>query len=246
MPSETALFLPGVDPLQIKIAAERIQQLAQYESTQYIACKLCGKLNDWNHMRSKVHMQKVVEQAQLDVALGLTDPFRLRTLTPLESKGLPCGPHAQGLTKERFLAHWGNNVQSLCQFALDRFKAVGSILLLKNSAPWQELYKASLFVVSYGGQGKYSTRCAAIPWEMLPANNDEKPKWQLVLPTEASGASLWWPTIHVWLPGDHNSDNEYHWLPTASGTVLVVVCVYQWLWPMPQGWNVQLARWSRL
>ena len=80
---------------------------------------------------------------------------------------------------------------------------------------------------------------------MLSKNEDEKSEWELSLPAEACGAALWWPTIHVWVPGDHNSDNEYIWLPTVSGKVLVVVCVYQRLWPTPQGWAVQLARWSR-
>ena len=112
---------------------------------------------------------------------------------------------------------------------------------------WNENFKASLFFVSYSGQGKYGDRSVAIPWSMLPENDEKNPNdWQIDLPAEASGESSWWPTIHVWLPGDHNSTNEYHWIETAGGTILVVVCVYQWLWPMPQGWSVRLANWSRL
>jgi hypothetical protein len=192
-------------------------------------------------------LQKVAEQAQLDVALGPLIPFALRSLTPMTIKGLRCGPNAEGLTRERIFAHWGCKVQSLCQFALDRFKGLGSIQLLKQVAPWSEKYKATLFFVSYSGQGKYSSRSIAIPWQMLPEKENENPEgWQLALPAEASGESSWWPTIHVWLPGDHNSTNEYHWIETAGGAVLVVVCVYQWLWPMPQGWSVKLASWSRL
>jgi hypothetical protein len=101
--------------------------------------------------------------------------------------------------------------------------------------------------VSYSGQGKHGSRSIAIPWQISPENGSENPEgWQLALPAEASGESSWWPTIHVWLPGEHDSENEYHWIETAGGTVLVVVCVYQWLWPMPQGWSVKLANWSPL
>ena len=81
---------------------------------------------------------------------------------------------------------------------------------------------------------------------MVPKNETEPSDWQIELPPGASGASSWWPTVHVWLPGDHDTENEYHWLPTLPGTVLVVVCVCQWLWPDPRGWGVQLANWSRL
>jgi hypothetical protein len=117
-------------------------------------CNFCGKLNDESHTRSKVHLQKVAEQAQLDVALGPPSPFRLRSLTPMTIKGLRCGANAQGFTQERILENWGGNVQSLCQFALDRFKAIGSIQLLKQVDPWNEKYKATLFLVSYSGHGE--------------------------------------------------------------------------------------------
>ena len=135
IPPQQTLLLPGVDLSKMRSAAERIQLLAVQQSGKHVICNLCGKLIGRNHVRNKYHLQKVVEQAYLDVALGEMIPFRLRSLTPLESKGLPCGPNAQGLTHERFLAHWGNNVESLCQFALHRFKAVGSINLLKHTVP---------------------------------------------------------------------------------------------------------------
>ena len=247
LPNHKDLVLPGIQLHLITSAAERIQQQANAEIRQQMMCNLRGKLNDESHMRSKIHLQKVVEQAQLDVALGPVIPFALRSLTPMTIKGLRCGPNAKGLTQERILAHWGSKVQSLCQFALDRFKGIGKIQLLKKVVDWNENFKASLFFVSYSGQGKYGDRSVAIPWSMLPENDEKNPNdWQIDLPAEASGESSWWPTIHVWLPGDHNSTNEYHWIETAGGTILVVVCVYQWLWPMPQGWSVRLANWSRL
>ena len=79
LPSQMALALVGVDSHQIVIVAKGIQQLAQKEISQYLTCKLCGKLNGSNHMGSKGHMQKVVEQACLDVALGPPSPSRLRS-----------------------------------------------------------------------------------------------------------------------------------------------------------------------
>jgi hypothetical protein len=240
------LFLPGVQLHQITRAAERIQEHAKNTITHYVMCNLCGKISDESHLRSKAHLQRVAEQAQLDVALGAPMPFRLRSLTPLTLKGLQCGINAQGLTQDRFLAHWGNNVQSLCQFDLDRFKASGSIQLLRHRTLWDDKFRATLFLVSYSGPGKYSNRCAAVPWHMVPKNEQENPGgWRISMPVAASSESLWWPTVHVWLPGDHNTDSEVHWLHTASGEVIVVVCVYQWLLPIPQGWSVQLANWSR-
>jgi hypothetical protein len=134
-PDHKDLFLPGIQFHLITSAAEMIQQQANAEIRQQMMCKLCGKLNDESHMRSKIHLQKVVEQAQLDVALGTPSPFALRSLTPMTIKGLRCGPNAEGLTRERISAHWGCKVQSLCQFALDRFKGLGSIQLLKQSRP---------------------------------------------------------------------------------------------------------------
>ena len=246
LPSQLALALAGVDFHETLIVAKRIQHLSETEIQQYLTCKLCGKLNDTSHMRSKGHMQKVVEQAHLDVALGPPSPFRLRSLTPLQLKGLLRGPNAADLCQKRFLEHWGSDVQSLCQFALNRFKTLGTISLRNKKLLWNDQYKASLFVVSYSGQGKYNNRSVGIPWDMIPKKENEPSDWQIALPPEASGASSWWPTVHVWLPGDHDTENEYHWLPTVSGSVLVVVCVYQWLWPDPRGWDVQLANWSRL
>ena len=138
--------------------------------------------------------------------------------------------NAEGLTRDRILQHWGSNAPSLCQLAFNRFKAIGAILLLKHCTPWNENYKATLFLVSYTGQGKYSNRRVAIPWHILPKSEEENPDaWQLALPEEASGESSWRPTTHAWLPGDHDRENEYHWLRTASGKVLVVACALQWL-----------------
>ena len=135
LPDHKDLFLRGIQFHLITSAAERIQQQANAEIRQQMMCKLCGKLNDESHMRSKIHLQKVAEQAQLDVALGPPSPFALRSLTPMTIKGLRCGPNAKGLTQQRTSQHWACKVQSLYQFALDRFKAVGSIQLLKQVAP---------------------------------------------------------------------------------------------------------------
>ena len=107
LPDQKDLFLPGIEFHLITNAAERIQQQANAEIRKQIMCKLCGKLNDESHMRSKIHLQKVVEQAHLDIALGRLIPFALLSLTPMTIKGLCCGPNAEGLTRERISAHWG-------------------------------------------------------------------------------------------------------------------------------------------
>ena len=72
------LFLPGKEFHLITNAAERIQQQANAEISKQMMCNLCGKLNDESHMRSKIHLQKVAEQAHLDIALGRLIPFALR------------------------------------------------------------------------------------------------------------------------------------------------------------------------
>ncbi len=59
-------------------AAERIQQQANAEISKQMMYNLCGKLNDESHMRSKIHLRKVAEQAHLDIALGRLIPFALR------------------------------------------------------------------------------------------------------------------------------------------------------------------------
>ena len=91
-----------------------------------------------------------------------------------------------------------------------------------------------------------STAVGASPFRGRLCQKMETKIQRGALTAEASGESSWWPTVHVWLPGEHDSENEHHWIEAAGGMVLVVVCVYQWLWPMPQGWSVKLANWSRL
>ena len=208
-------------------------------------CRLCGKAGTYTHLQCNRHMRMVAEHAQLDVAAGPTRA--LRVLTPTAHKGLPCGPNGAGLTQERFLAHWGSTLpESFPRFALDRFKAVGVVSLNGRPTPYNPSFRATLILVSYGGQGKCGDVCTAIPWAMVPREG-QRPEWTLTFPEQASGPSFWWPTVHLWVPGDYDSENEYVWLRTRTGCwVLVVVCIYQWMWPAPAGWPVRAVQWSRL
>jgi hypothetical protein len=190
-------------------------------------------------------MTKVIEHAQIDVAVGPPMPYRIRTLTPMQYKGLHCGPKGEGLTQNRFLEHWGAHLAELTAFALARFRALGQVVLNGKNVPWNPEFKATLFVINYDKLGKYGPESVAIPWELL-RKDGEPPKVQFEFPTLPSAPSTWWPVVHLWLPGSYHSPSERVWIRTASGWVICVVCIFQWTWDMPTGWNAQVARWSRM
>ena len=90
--------------------------------------------------------------------------------------------------------------------------------------------------------GHYKDSEALVPWAALPEDDDppntggassshEIAPWQVADPSVLTSHTGWWPVVSITTTT----------LTRCGGTVVVVVCVYQWMWDRPTGWRIRVV-----
>jgi hypothetical protein len=205
------------------------------------ACPLCSKLLTGTHACGQTHMAKLAEHLQLDLMLGI--PTSIRNLTPMECKACWCSRDAP-LCKRRVREAWGDAVENLCAFAKRRVKELGGYQAEKRWVEYDPSWTYSLGLVPYSG-GRYTSDQVCVPWEALPEDDDPPNSGGAASSWEGQGAMQvadphvlyeqtgWWPVVSI----THRTTT----LVRCGGTVVVVVCVYQWMWDRPTGWRIRVV-----
>ena len=203
------------------------------------------------HEQSKRHREMLRESAELDLMLGTVR--HVRVLTPMQSKGAWASAE-NPLSKAMLRAHWGSRITKLCEFARERMRSLGHVQLDGQIVQWDPSLRFSLGVVTYDG-ARYNAGNVCIPYEALPNghgfgdDDDEGPpdsggassSWQVqtrapavtvAYPTILEQEAWRWPVVHI---------SRTTTLVRCGGTVVVVVCVYQWMWDRPTGWRLRVV-----
>jgi hypothetical protein len=215
-------------------------------------CPLCNRLCSPEHLLSGRHALKVKEHADLDMLVGPPGSGRLRELHCTASKPWVVSDR-RAFTRAAASYHWGIDLKSMGARALNRLRVTGGFKCGKHFFPWSPQWQAEVILVSYSGQGKYRDSDFGVPLAVLPAggssrggmrpgsSNDPPPAYELAQ-EEAVEHVGWWPTVHIWIPGPFNSaDHPPVLIPTCSGMVCAVICIYQTLWDEPGAWWIRIC-----
>lgn len=184
-------------------------------------CRLCHKCVSGHdgHLRSKMHRQRVAEEAALNYMLG-----EAKTIRRLGAQG-----HL-GQTFSRAMLDWGEHLENLPGFFLYLMKQPDAAIKFKRSnkgavtIPGWQVRGASLAVISFKAtEGKkYQNHSNGLEsWWELPDNVDGQDE-----EIEHGDSAGYWPVVQITI------DEQY--LP--HGKVKVIVCVYQLLERCPTAW----------
>ena len=131
----------------------------------------------------------------------------------------------------------------LVKYAAAKFSSLtklgGGITFKKKVVPYDpSSITLGLAACTFDG-AKYTDADKCIRWSDVP--EDQSAVDALVLgtqnPTEGLPALIhmatgWWPVVTV----------EGGWVTYDGGDWVVVVCVYQWMWDQPVGWQIRVYR----
>ena len=230
-------------------------------------CQLCHKVSDGHNGQesSKTHLSKLHEHALLDCMVGPTSGPRC--LTPQQMKPAHTFK-GQRLTRSLMRAAWGSDPKNLELVARNRMQQLGFITVNGKRVDYDPSISFDLGCVTYDGS-KYRESDVLVPWAALdeddnspvapapplpgghpvapaPAlpngypgssdgrpgsSNDPPPTHQLVDPRRLEAEAMWWPVISM----------SRQVIVETSGAVVVVTCVYQWMWAQPVGWYVRVV-----
>ena len=125
---------------------------------------------------------------------------------------------------------------------------MGGVSLGKGKAmPSHDGLHFDLALAPYSG-GHYRDNEMCVPFSILP---DGRPSglpsgdgcidppntggasssWEVANPQVLTQEQNWWPVVTI----------TSTTLVRCGGTVIVVVCVYQWMWDQPTGWRIRVT-----
>jgi hypothetical protein len=245
-----APYSPALNPMQRLHA--RLGLFADRE------CPLCMRVLTDGHAGSAKHLQMMEEHCCLDDMLGGTPA--IRTLSPMMSKGVPT-QRGQPLTRAAVRRVWGSHPLRLQEFARRKARSLGYVGLPGGkNIPFREDMAFDLGLVTYDGC-KYRDSDVLVPWAALgeqdpieppfngrpgqppppvrPAitdgrpgsSNDPPPTHVVADPAVLEQEATWWPVVNI----------TSTTITSCGGVVIVVVCVYQWMWDRPTGWHVRVT-----